>query len=72
MPYIKTIPKNEIPEQNQVNDNDNIIQIHSVNSRVMKAHYDLYIDLMRRKSPLSRIQREEIAVYVSSLNNCHY
>ena len=72
MAFIKYLNQGEIPERNRVNDTDNILRIHSVNSKVMKSHYNLYIDLMRKKSPLTRIQREEIAVYVSSLNGCHY
>jgi len=72
MAYIKYLPQEEIPEANRVNDMDNIVQVHGVNSEAMKRHFDLYITLMRKRSPLSRIQREEIAVAVSSVNECHY
>lgn len=51
---------------------DNILKIHSLNVKSLKAHYDLYAHLMRGKSDLSRIQREMIAVVVSSVNRCHY
>ena len=51
---------------------DNIIRIHSLNPRSMKDHVDLYSHLMRGRSPLSRIQREMIAVAVSSANDCFY
>ncbi len=51
---------------------DNILKIHSLNVKSLKAHYDLYAHLMRGKSDLSRIQREMIAVVASALNRCHY
>ncbi len=72
MAFIKYLNQEDIPEKNRVNDPDNIIQIHGVNSGVMKNHYDMYITIMRKRSPLSRIQREEIAVAVSVINDCHY
>ena len=72
MAFIKYLEQSEIPEQNRVNDTDNIVQIHSINSKIMRDHFNLYIDLMRKKSPLSRIQREMIAVYVSVINCCDY
>ena len=51
---------------------DNILRIHSLNVKSMQTHYDLYAHLMRGRSPLSRIQREMIAVVVSAANRCHY
>jgi len=72
MAFIKYLDQDEVLEKNRVDDMDNIIQIHSINSEVMRNHYDLYIALMRKRSPLSRIQREEIAVVVSAVNGCHY
>ncbi|NOR45714.1 MAG: hypothetical protein GQ534_09035 [Candidatus Delongbacteria bacterium] len=72
MAFIKYLKQDEIPEQNRVKDIDNIIQIHSVHSKVMKQHYEMYLELMRKRSPLSRIQREMIAVIVSIINECHY
>jgi alkylhydroperoxidase family enzyme len=51
---------------------DNIIRIHSLNPRSMRDHVDLYSHLMRGRSPLSREQREMLAVTVSSLNDCFY
>jgi alkylhydroperoxidase family enzyme len=38
----------------------------------MQTHYDLYAHLMRGRPPLSRTQREMIAVLVSVTNRCHY
>lgn len=62
----------EIPEKDRVPDDDNIIRIHGVHSRVIRLHYDLYRELMYGPGPLSRIQREMIAVVVSGLNACRY
>ncbi len=53
-------------------DVDNILKIHSLNVKSMQGHYDLYAHLMRGRSPLSRTQREMIAVVVSAVNRCHY
>ena len=72
MAFIDYVSQEEIPERNRVNDNDNIIQIHGVHSDVMRGHYDIYIALMRKRGPLSRVQREMIAVVISGINNCHY
>lgn len=51
---------------------DNIIRIHGHNPASMETHYELYRHLMRGPSPLSRVQREMIAVVVSAANHCHY
>lgn len=51
---------------------DNIIRIHSLNPPSMGHHVTLYAHLMRGPSPLSRIQREMIAVAVSAANGCFY
>jgi alkylhydroperoxidase family enzyme len=55
-----------------VPDIDNILRIHSVHSRVLRRHIELYRELMRSPGPLSRIQREMIATVVSAANECHY
>ena len=62
----------KIPARDKVTDQDNIIQIHRIHSRTMKLHYDLYMELMHGQGPLSRKQREMIAVVVSVENTCHY
>ncbi len=62
----------EIPPEDQVSDRDNIIRVHGIHSRVMRQHYELYVELMRGPGPLSRTQREMIGVVVSSMNGCHY
>ncbi len=51
---------------------DNILKIHSLNVKSLKAHYDLYAHLMRGRSDLSRVQREMIAMVASVVNRCHY
>jgi len=50
----------------------NILKVHSLNPQSMSAHMDLYLTLMYCSSPLSREEREMLAVCVSSLNNCKY
>lgn len=51
---------------------DNILKIHGPNPPSMETHYELYRTLMHGRSGLSRVQREMIAVVVSSINECHY
>lgn len=72
MAYITYAPDADIPDINRVADTDNILQIHRLHPAVMKQHYDLYQQLMHRPGPLTRFQREIMAVRVSALNQCHY
>ena len=51
---------------------DNIIKIHSLNPPTLEAHYQLYGTLMRGRSELTTVQREMIALVVSSINECRY
>ena len=51
---------------------DNILRIHSLNPPSMEHHLQLYAHLMRGRSPLSRVQREMIAITVSAANDCFY
>ena len=51
---------------------DNILRIHSLNPPSMAHHVQLYAHLMRGRSPLTRAQREMIAVTVSGVNECFY
>jgi len=51
---------------------DNIVRIHSLNPKSMQDHMGMYAHLMRGRSPLSRAQREMIAVVVSATNGCFY
>jgi alkylhydroperoxidase family enzyme len=72
MAYIDYVPEGEIPAADRVPDTDNIVRIHGVHSATMRQHYELYAELMRGASPVSRVQREMIAVVVSATNGCHY
>jgi len=72
MAFIDYRSPEELPTEDRIDDNDHILQVHSVHSRVMRQHLELYRELMHRSSPLTRRQREMIAVVVSSLNGCHY
>ncbi len=51
---------------------DNVIMVHSLNPKSLEFHYQLYAQLMRGRSDLSRIQREMIGVVTSATNHCHY
>ncbi len=72
MAFISYLPPNRIDASDRVPDRDHIIQIHGIHSRVMRQHYELYRELMYGKGPLTRIQREMVAVVVSAANRCHY
>lgn len=72
MAYIDYLPDEAVPGEDRVPDADNILRIHGVHSRMMRRHYDLYRELMYGRGPLSRVQREMIAVVVSAANGCHY
>ena len=72
MAFIPYAPDEQVPAEDRVPDQDNVLRIHGVHSRVMRHHHDLYVELMRGPSPLSRIQREMLAVVVSAANHCHY
>ena len=50
----------------------NILKIHSLAPRTLSTHMAFYEAVMHAPGDLSRIQREMIAVVVSSLNHCHY
>ena len=72
MAFIRYVSETELKPGEQVPDRDNIIRIHAIHPAVMRRHWDLYRELMHRRGPLSRLQRELIAVRVSVLNRCHY
>jgi hypothetical protein len=50
----------------------NIVSIQSQLPEVMRDSIRLYSSIMFGPSPLSRAQREMIAVVTSSRNECHY
>ncbi|RKZ12939.1 hypothetical protein DRQ32_02620 [bacterium] len=72
MAHIRYAGLDEVPEQYRVDDDDNILRIHWINPPVLEQHYGFYRKLMYGKSPLTRAQREMIAVVVSAANECHY
>ena len=49
-----------------------IVHIMSVNPRMMRDSIVFYVTTMMGESPLSRVQREMLAVVVSFENQCHY
>ncbi len=51
---------------------DNILRIHGANPPSLDAHVGLYRTLMFGPSPLTRAQREMLALVVSAVNACHY
>lgn len=50
----------------------NIVRIMTPNPAVLKASMTMYSALMFGQSPLTRAQREMLAVVVSRTNGCHY
>ena len=51
---------------------DNVLSIHSINPDAMRAHNSMYLVSCRGASPLSRVEREIVAVAVSQANECQY
>ncbi|MCJ7781014.1 MAG: peroxidase [Acidimicrobiia bacterium] len=51
---------------------DHIMTVHSLNPRSLAAHDELYRSAMRGTATLRRIDREMIALVVSTINECHY
>jgi alkylhydroperoxidase family enzyme len=72
MAFIPFVSDDQIPEPDHVPDRDHILLVHGVHPRAMRLHYELYLELMRGPSPLTRVQREMLAVAVSAANHCHY
>ena len=50
----------------------NIVQVMSINEMALKDSLKFYQTAMMGESPLTRAQREMLAVVVSVENNCHY
>jgi len=72
MAFIGYVPDSSIRDEDRVPDRDNIIRIHGVHGRMLRLHYDLYREVMYGTGPLSRVQREMVAVVVSARNRCRY
>ncbi len=67
---LKSLYQQEFDSEKQ--GTDNILAVHSLNPPSLRAHADLYHTVMHAQSPLSRSEREMVAVVVSSINQCHY
>ncbi len=50
----------------------NVLQAYSFNETKLRAFTDMYNDLMLGESGLTKLEREMIAVVVSSINKCFY
>ena len=50
----------------------NIVRLMSPSPATLDASMGLYLAVMKGDSPLSRRQREMLAVVVSAANGCHY
>ncbi len=50
----------------------NILKVFSLHPETMQATMTIFQTLMYGPAPLSRAQREMIALVVSSINRCHY
>ena len=51
---------------------DHILKIHSLLPHTLPTHYGLYKSIMFARGPLTRRQREMIALVVSKTNHCSY
>lgn len=51
---------------------DNIVKVQGLNPHMLKAYMDFYRTLVFGRSPLTRIQREMIAIVVAKATNCDY
>ena len=49
-----------------------ILKVQSQGPRALRSGLGLYSELMHGESPLTRAQREMLAVVVSKVNACHY
>jgi len=50
----------------------NVLQAYAFDEKKLRAFTDMYNDLMLGESGLSKLEREMIAVAVSSVNHCYY
>jgi alkylhydroperoxidase family enzyme len=58
--------------ENQVGDMDHILKVHGCNPNALESHVGIYQTLMFGDSPLSRNQREMLALVVASTIGCQY
>lgn len=72
MAFIRYVAPGSLRPEQRIDDRDHIIQVHSVHPEVMRQHLELHRQLMHRSGPLTRRERELLAVRVSGLNGCRY
>ena len=81
MAYIPTISENDATGElaewyrraaNPDGTVDNVMKVHSLNPDTLRTHFEMYRAAMHKPSPLSRAEREMVAVVVSRLNGCRY
>lgn len=81
MPYIRFVPEEEAEGElarlyeearQRAGKVFHIVQAASLAPRQLRASMGIYREIMFGVSPLSRAQREMIAVAVSRANACHY
>lgn len=81
MSWIKEIKKEDNQKLKEIYENAekrtgeetaNVLKVHSLKPKTLKAHMTLYETIMFGESDLSRKQREMIGVVVSSANACPY
>lgn len=58
--------------RNQAGMVPNILKVFSLHPEAMRATIGVFQTLMYGPAPLSRPQREMIALVVSTINRCHY
>jgi uncharacterized peroxidase-related enzyme len=51
---------------------DHVMSVHSLNPASLRVHFEMYAAAMHHDSPLSRAERELVAVVTSRLNGCRY
>lgn len=51
---------------------DHILMVHSLHAQTLDDHARMYHTLMHGDGTLTRVEREMIAVVVSTINECHY
>ncbi|MDH3500805.1 MAG: hypothetical protein OEM97_11825 [Acidimicrobiia bacterium] len=82
MAWIETVPEDTAagelqdlydrsrdPENGRV---DHIMAIHSLHPGGLRTHYELYREVMTGTPTLRKVEREMVALVVSTLNECHY
>ena len=81
MPFIETIEPADATEPlaalyqrvgNPDGTLDEVMKVHGLNPDTLRTHFEMYVAAMHKPSPLSRMEREMVAVVVSRLNGCAY